>query len=58
MARGSEEALLAFEAQDPEVEGTGRLQELLRMQSGAAMSSVFRKIQLPPRRHWITSVSA
>lgn len=44
MARESEEVLLAFEAQDPEVEGTGRLQELLRMQSRADMSSMFRKI--------------
>ena len=47
MAREPEEVLLASEAQDPEAEGTGRLQELLRMQSRADTSSMFRKIQLP-----------
>lgn len=47
MAREPEEVLLASEAQDPEAEGTGRLQELLRMQSRADRSSMFRKIQLP-----------
>ena len=56
MARGFslfEEALLVFEAQDPNVERKQRLQQPFRMQFSATLSSMMRKKELLPRHHWI-----
>ena len=48
-----EEALLAFQAQDPDVEWYMKTQQAFRMQSTATESSMGRKKKLLPRHHRI-----
>ena len=48
-----EEALLVFEAQDLNKNGTRRLHPPFRMQSSVTVSSMTRKKELLPRHHWI-----
>ena len=49
----SEEALLVSGAQEPSLEWHMKVQQLLRMQSHDSGSSMMRKKELFPRRHWI-----
>ena len=56
MAKGfssSGEALLVFEAQDPNTKCTQRLQQPFRIQSSSTMLSMMRKKELLLKRHWI-----